>query len=117
MDPSTLFWYIRYIQSLSMFIPTFSFLAFLAPEKSVTKIFKNGKSKNLPRDVTPRVMGPWPLFLDYTLLTLETKSSISFIEVGPQTYKLLSKMHFHFAVAESLNHGTTESWKDMANPV
>ena len=36
-------------------------------------------------DITPRAMGPWPLFCEYTLLTLETKCSISFIEVGPQT--------------------------------
>ena len=39
----------------------------------------------LPRDLTLRVMGPWPLFCDYTLLTLETKCSISFIEVELQT--------------------------------
>ena len=31
------------IQSLSMFIQTFSFLALIVPEKSDTKIFKNGK--------------------------------------------------------------------------
>ena len=30
-------------------------------------------------------MGPGTLFCDYTLLTLETKYSISFIEVGLQT--------------------------------
>ena len=40
--------------------------------------------ENLPRDITPRVMGPWPLFWDYTLLTSETKSSVNFIEVEPQ---------------------------------
>ena len=56
-----------------------------------------------------KIMGPWPLFCDYTLPTLETKCSISFIEVGPPTLKLLSKMYFNFAVME---------WrKDMANPV
>ena len=53
-------------------------------------------------------MGPWPLFCDYTLLTLETKCSLSFIEVGPQTLKLLSKMHFNFAVTESRNPAVTE---------
>ena len=41
--------------------------------------------KNLWRDITPRVMGPWPPFCHYTFLTLETKCGISFIEVGPQT--------------------------------
>ena len=40
------------------------------------------------------VMSPWPLFRDYTLLTLETKSSISFIEVGPQKSKLLRQNAF-----------------------
>ena len=30
--------------------------------------------------LTPRVMGSWPLLCDYTLLTLETKCSISFID-------------------------------------
>ena len=58
--------------------------------------------------VTARVIGPWPLFCDYTLLTLETKCSISFIEVGLQTKKLLSKMHFNFAVTESQNDGIME---------
>ena len=43
MEPWPLFWYTRFIQSLSMSIQTFSFLAFFVPEKSVTKIFKNGK--------------------------------------------------------------------------
>ena len=37
-------------------------------------------------------MGPWPLFCDYTILTLETKYSISFIEVGLRKQKLLNKM-------------------------
>ena len=32
-----------------------------------------------------KVTIPWPLFCDYTLLTLDTKYSISFIDVGPQT--------------------------------
>ena len=41
--PLALFRYTQYIQSLSMFIPTFSFLAFIVPETSVTKIYKNGK--------------------------------------------------------------------------
>ena len=43
MDPWPLFQYTLYIQPLSMFIQTFSFLAFLVPEKPATKIFKNGK--------------------------------------------------------------------------
>ena len=43
MDPWPLFQYTLYIQSLSMFIQTFSFLAFIDPEKSVMTIFKNGK--------------------------------------------------------------------------
>ena len=47
MDPWPLFWYLQYIQSLSIFIQTFSFLAFIVPEKSVMKIFKNGKFENL----------------------------------------------------------------------
>ena len=36
-------WLIQYSKSLSMFAQTFSFLAFIVPEKSDTKIFKNGK--------------------------------------------------------------------------
>ena len=44
MDPLPLFQYTRYMQSLPMFIGTFSFLAFLGSEKSVMKIFKNGKT-------------------------------------------------------------------------
>ena len=54
-------------------------------------------------------MGPWPLFCDYTLLTLLTKCSISFTEVGPQTQKLLSVMYFNFAVTESWSHWIMES--------
>ena len=46
-------------------------------------------------------MGPWPLFCSYTLLTLETKCSLRFNEVGPQTYKLLSS----HGITESRNHG------------
>ena len=53
-------------------------------------------------------MGPWQLFCNYTLLTPEIKCSISFNEVGPQILKLLSKMHFNFAVTESKNDGITE---------
>ena len=37
-----LFQYTGYIQSLSMLIQAFSFLAFIVPWKSVMKIFKNG---------------------------------------------------------------------------
>ena len=40
MEPWSLFRYTRYIQSLSMFIGIFTFLAFIVPEKSVTKILK-----------------------------------------------------------------------------
>ena len=43
MDPWPLFWYTLYIQSLSMLKRIFSFQAFIVPEKSVTKIFKDGK--------------------------------------------------------------------------
>ena len=43
IDPWPLFQYTQYIQSLSIFIRAFSFLAFIVPEKSVTKIFKNDK--------------------------------------------------------------------------
>ena len=43
MSPWSLFRYTRYIQSLSMFIQTLSFLTSIVPEKSVTKFFKNGK--------------------------------------------------------------------------
>ena len=82
LDPLPLFQYTRYIQSFTMFIQT---LAFIVPEKSVTKIFKNGKIENISRDITARVMGPWPPFCHYTFLTLETKCGIRFIEVGPQT--------------------------------
>ena len=39
-------------------------------------------------------MGPWPLFWNYTLLTLEAKCSISFIEVGPLT--LVAKCSISF---------------------
>ena len=41
-------------------------------------------------------MGPWPPFFHYIFLTLETKSDLSFIQVGPQTKQLLSKIHFFF---------------------
>ena len=54
--------YTQHIQPLFMFIQTFNFLAFIIPEKSVTKIFKNVKIENLSRNITPRVMGPWPPF-------------------------------------------------------
>ena len=73
-----------------------SFLAFIVPEKYVTKILKNGKiCENLPRDITPRVIGLCRQFCHYTFLILETKCGKSFIEVGPQTLKLLSKLHFN----------------------
>ena len=60
MDPWPLFWYTRYIQSLSMFIWTFNFLAVLGSEKSVRKFSSMAKFKNenLPRDITPRLMDP-----------------------------------------------------------
>ena len=34
------------------------------------------KFENLPRDITPRVMGPWSLFCHYIFLSLETKCGI-----------------------------------------
>ena len=37
-------------------------------------------------------MGPWPLLYNYTSLFLGTKCDISFIVVGPETYKLLNKI-------------------------
>ena len=79
-----LFRYTRYMQSLSMFILIFTFPTFIVPEKSVMKIFKNSKIKNLSRNTTPRVMGLWPPFCHYIFLTLETKCGIKLIEVAPQ---------------------------------
>ena len=93
INPLPLFRYTRYIHPLFMFIRTFSFLAFLG---SVRKVSKITKFENLPRDITPWVMSPWASFCHYTFLILETKYGISFIEVGPQTQRLLSKMHFIF---------------------
>ena len=83
MDPWPLFQHTGCIQSLSMFIHTFSFLALKVPEKSVTKIFKKSKFENLSSDT--RVMGPWPPFYHCTFLNLETMCGIRFTEVGPQT--------------------------------
>ena len=40
-----------------------SLQAFIVPEKSVTKISRMAKFENLPRDITPRVIGPWPPIL------------------------------------------------------
>ena len=40
-------------------------------------------------------MGPWPLFYYHTSFSSGTKSGISFMEVGPETYKVLNKMWIH----------------------
>ena len=85
MDPWPLFLYSLYSLSFSMFIQIFSSLAFIVPEKSVTKFLRMAKFENLSKDISPRVMGLWPPFCHYTFFTLETKCEISFIEVGPQT--------------------------------
>ena len=50
------------------------------------------KCENLIRDVTPRIMGPWPLFYYNTSLFSGSKCDISFRDVGPETFKLLNKM-------------------------
>ena len=66
------------------------------PEKSVTKIFTNGKIhqlENIPRDVTPTVMGCWPLLFYHTFLNLQSKYDISFLEVGSQVQIVISKKH------------------------
>ena len=39
------------------------------------------KFENLWRDITPRVMGPWPSFCHFTFLTLMTRCGINFIDV------------------------------------
>ena len=68
-----------------MFIQTFSFLAFIVPEKSVAKTFKNGKIENLSKGQNSKSYGSLATILPLHLQTLETKCDISFIEVGPQT--------------------------------
>ena len=68
MDPWPLFWYTQYIQSLSMFIQTISFLAFIVPEKSVTKVFENGKIWKPMKGHNSKSYGPsaiLPLHLTY----------------------------------------------------
>ena len=47
-------------------------------------------------------MGPWPLFYHHTSFSSETKSGISFMAVGSQTFKL-SKQY-----VKSRNNGMTE---------
>ena len=48
--------------------------------------------ENIPRDVTPRVMGCLPLLNYHMLLKLPSKYDISFLEVGPQVQNVISKM-------------------------
>ena len=79
MDPWPLFQYTLYSQSFSMFIQIFSFLVFIVPKKSVTKIFKTGKIWKPIKGHKSKSYGPWPPFCHYTFLTLETKCDISFI--------------------------------------
>ena len=82
--------------SLSMFIQISSYLAFIVPENLLRQILGMAKFENLSKNISPRVMSPWPPFFHYTFLTLETKCDVSFIEVGPQALKLLSRTHFNF---------------------
>ena len=96
MDPWSLFRYTQYIQWFSMFIQIFSFLAFIVPEKSVMKIFKNVRIWKPIKGHKSNSYGPLATILPWHLfLTLETKCYISFIVVRPQTKKLLSRMHFN----------------------
>ena len=68
-----------------MFIRTFSFLAFIVTEKSVTKIFKNGKIWKPIKEQNSKSYGPLATILPLHLPYLrETKCGISFIEVEPQ---------------------------------
>ena len=90
IDTLPLFRYIRYINSLSMFIQTFKFLAFVGSEKSVTKIFKNGKIWK-----PPWVKGPWPPFYHYTFLTLETKCGM-FHRSRTINIKVIEQNAFYF---------------------
>ena len=81
MDPWPLYPNTQYMQSLSVFIQTFNFLAFIVPQKSVTKIFKKGKIWKPIKEQNSKSYGPFATIL----LTLETKCGISFIEVGSKT--------------------------------
>ena len=110
MDPWPLFWYTLYIQSLSMFIQTLSFLAFLGSEKSVTKIFKNGKIWKPSKGHNSMSYGLLATILPIHLPYLETKCGISFIEVGPQTFKLLSILIFW----KSTKGRNSKSYKPLA---
>ena len=92
MDPWALFWYTLYIQSLSMFIQIFSFLAFMTPEKSVTKIFKNGKIWKPMKWYNSKSYGPLATILPLHLLYLRDQvwykfhwSRITNIKVTEQT--------------------------------
>ena len=83
------------IHPLSMFIPSFSFLAFIIPKKNITNIFhwwQIHKCEKVIRDITPRVLGPWPLFYYHTSFSSGTKCGISFMDVGPETFEVLNKM-------------------------
>ena len=54
---------------------------------------------------TPRVMGPWPLFYYHTSFSSGTTCGISFMEVGPKTFKLLNKMRKTNKGRNSKNYG------------
>ena len=75
---------------------TIALLERYLPEKSVTKIFTNGKIhqlEHIPRDVTPTVIGCWPLLFYHTFLNLQSKYDISFLEVGSQVQIVINKKH------------------------
>ena len=60
-------------------------------DESVTKI------ENLPRDITPRVMGPCPLFCQNSFLTLETKCGMyKFYLNRIINIKVIKQMNFDF---------------------
>ena len=98
------------------FILSFSFLAFMVPQKGVTKIFQLWqihKCENIIRDITLWVMGPWPLFYYHSLFSSGTKCGISFMEVGPETFKVSNKMWSH-GITEFRNDGRT--WQIQYSP-
>ena len=64
IDIWSLFRYALLTQSLSMYTQIFSFLAFIIPEKSVTKIFKNGK---ILKPIEGNVQELWALVIILTL--------------------------------------------------
>ena len=58
MEPWSLLQYTQYIQCFSMFIQIYSFLAFIVSQKSVTKIFKNGKIWKPMKGYNSKSYGP-----------------------------------------------------------